>query len=214
MSLSKANSETALDSKTKTKANGSGANRNQPIVEKLLNRYIKLLVEKPVLTKGLTSCVVAGLGNFVSQLVSGNPNSKDGRIVWRSVLAYSTFGLVFSGPLIHHFYRLMEKLMPSSRKSKTDPIKRIILDRLIFAPPFIVLFLYVIAILEGQGNAAAIQKIRDQYWSILLLNWKVWTPVQYLNVNYIPPKYRVLFGNLIAFVWTIIVARQRRLASK
>lgn len=55
MSLSKANSETALDSKTK--ANGSGANRNQPIVEKLLNRYIKLLVEKPVLTKGLTRCV-------------------------------------------------------------------------------------------------------------------------------------------------------------
>lgn len=60
------------------------------------------------------------------------------------------FRFVVSGPLIHQFYILLDKMMPPKKEKATalDGIKRVIVDRLVFAPPFLLLFLYVITILE------------------------------------------------------------------
>lgn len=91
-----------------------------------------------------------------------------------------------------------------------DGIKRVIVDRLVFAPPFLLLFFYVITILEGQGHQAAIARIKESFWPVLKLNIQVWTVFQYININYVPPKYRVLFGNVLALVWSVFVASKRR----
>lgn len=56
------------------------------------------------------------------------------------------FRLCITGPVSHYFYQLMEVWMPS-----TDPyciIKRLLLDRLIFAPGFLLIFYFVMNILE------------------------------------------------------------------
>lgn len=179
--------------------------------EKLLSGYTKLLQEKPILTKSITSGSVSGLGNFLSQLIVP-VEGKGGKIVWRSVFSYAAFGFFVSGPLIHHLYILIDKLIPRRKDSSLaiDGIKRVILDRFIFTPPFILLFLYVVTILEGHGHEAAITKIKETYWTILKLNWRIWTIFQFINVNYVPQKYRVLFGNGIALFWSIFIAIKRR----
>ena len=46
---------------------------------------------------------------------------------------------------------------------------------------------------QGTGSQAAIQKLRDTYWTILKLNWTVWTVIQYVNVNYVPLKVQHIF---------------------
>lgn len=54
--------------------------------------------------------------------------------------------LFITGPVSHYFYQLMEVWMPS-----TDPyciVKRLLLDRLFFAPGFLLLFYFVMNILE------------------------------------------------------------------
>lgn len=58
----------------------------------------------------------------------------------------SAFSFLLSGPLVHHLYAFMEKHMP--REKKYSSIKRLLFDRLIFAPPFLLLFLYYVAIVE------------------------------------------------------------------
>jgi peroxisomal membrane protein 2 len=42
--------------------------------------------------------------------------------------------------------------------------------------------------LQGSSSEAAIQRIKDAYWTILKLNLSVWTVIQYINVNYVPLK--------------------------
>ncbi|KAH3891846.1 peroxisomal membrane protein 2-like [Dreissena polymorpha] len=176
--------------------------------ERLLNNYQKWLKEKPLLTKACTSGSVSALGNVISQKVAPQPG---GKIVWRSVLSYAAFGFCLSAPIIHYFYIWLEKILPRKETtSQIENIKRLLIDRFIFTPPFILLFLYVVTILEGHGSAVAIKKIKEQFWTILKMNWKVWTLFTYINVNYIPQKYRVLFGNMVGLFWSVFVALKRR----
>ncbi|XP_046380539.1 peroxisomal membrane protein 2-like [Haliotis rufescens] len=176
-------------------------------VEKALKAYLKLLQEKPILTKACTSAVVSSLGNIVSQLIVPNPQTK-GRIAWRSTLAYATFGFCVSGPVFHYFYVNLEKFFPKG--SPNAALKKVLFDRLIFTPPFIFLFLYVVSVLEGQGHAASMHRIRETYWYILKMNWKVWTIIQFINIKYIPVKYRVLFGNAVSLIWSVFISYKRR----
>ncbi|WAR02830.1 PXMP2-like protein [Mya arenaria] len=142
--------------------------------ENLLNKYLKSLKERPLITKCCTRFCV-------------------------------------SAPIIHYFYIFLSKVAPPKDKpSQVDNIKRLLIDRLIFTPPFIVLFLYVVTILEGQGSAEAVKKIREQFWTILKMNWKVWTIFTYININYIPQRYRVLFGNTVGLFWTVFIAIKRK----
>ena len=61
---------------------------------------------------------------------------------------FDLFRLVFSGPLFHHFYLQLNKAFPP--KSQQAVVKKIFVDRVVFGPPFFVLFFYVIALLEVQ----------------------------------------------------------------
>lgn len=180
--------------------------------ESILNKYLQLLKDKPLITKACTSAGVSALGNFISQKIAPAP---DGKVSWRSVASYAAFAFCCSAPIIHYFYIWLEKVSPKKDKpSQIDNIKRLLIDRLLFTPPFIMLFLYVVTILEGQGNAVAIEKIKTQFWMILKMNWKVWTIFTYININYIPVRYRVLFGNMVGLFWSVLVALKRRQVAK
>ena len=178
--------------------------------EKAFKAYIGLLQTRPILTKSITSASVSSIGNIISQLIV--PNPQNGRkIAWRSVAAYASFSFVVSGPLIHYFYIMLDKIVPKKKESATlDGIKRVLFDRFVFAPPFILFFLYTVTLLEGYGHQAAVVKIKETFWPILKMNWQIWTIFQFINVNYVPLKYRVLFGNVMALVWSVIVAVKRR----
>ncbi|KAK3710507.1 hypothetical protein RRG08_021322 [Elysia crispata] len=186
------------------------------IQEGLLTRafkeYVRLLAERPVITKAVTNSIISAFGNVVSQILAPDPTT-GGKINWRSVFAYSSFGFLVNGPLIHHFYAYVEKILPKDKPNVA--IKRVLFDRFVFAPPFLLLFLYYVAIVEGAGNEGAVRKIKETYWLILKLNWAVWSFVQYFNMNYVPLKFRTVFGNLCALVWMITISvLRRRMAAK
>ncbi|XP_025092143.1 peroxisomal membrane protein 2-like [Pomacea canaliculata] len=180
------------------------------IFEKALTEYLRLLQRRPVVTKAVTNALVSGLGTIISQLIVKDSRAK-GRIYWRSVFAYMSFGLIVSGPITHHLYAFMEKYFP--REKKYSSLKRLLFDRLVFAPPFLLAFLYYVSIAEGSGHDAAMEKLKQVYWMILKLNWTVWSVVQYITVNYIPLKFRTLFGNLCGLVWMIFLSVKRRQAT-
>ena len=61
---------------------------------------------------------------------------------------------------------------------------------------------------QGAGSQAAIQKIKETYWTILKLNWTVWTVIQYINVNHVPLKVQCLFqsSGMFLYGWVGLVA--------
>ncbi|XP_008564392.1 PREDICTED: peroxisomal membrane protein 2 [Galeopterus variegatus] len=98
----------------------------------------------------------------------------------------------------------MESWIPS--EVPLAGIKRLLLDRLLFAPAFLLLFFLIMNFLEGKDTSAFAARMRRGFWPALWMNWRVWTPVQFINVNYVPVQFRVLFGNLVALFWYVYLA--------
>ncbi|KAF0033839.1 hypothetical protein F2P81_013905 [Scophthalmus maximus] len=124
------------------------------------------------------------------------------------VLTKSVTRLFITGPVSHFFYQLMETWLPA-----TDPyciVKRLLLDRLFFAPGFLLIFYFVMNILEAKGREDFEKKMRGSYWTALKMNWKVWTPFQFININFVPVQFRVLFANMIALFWYAYLASVRK----
>lgn len=40
--------------------------------------------------------------------------------------------------------------------------------------------------LQGKAAGAGAATVRSRFWPALQMNWRVWTPVQFINVNYVP----------------------------
>ncbi|XP_068995330.1 peroxisomal membrane protein 2 isoform X2 [Embiotoca jacksoni] len=179
---------------------------------RFLQQYLVLLKKYPILTKSVTSGILSALGNVLSQILEARKRTKNGGLVNEIELAgatrYAIYGLFITGPVSHIFYQLMEVWMPT-----TDPyciVKRLLLDRLIFAPGFLLLFYFVMNILEAKGWEDFENKMRKSYWTALKMNWKVWTPFQFININFVPVQFRVLFANTIALFWYAYLASVRK----
>ncbi|KAF1389129.1 hypothetical protein PFLUV_G00070260 [Perca fluviatilis] len=186
--------------------------RDVSIHFRLLQQYLVLLKKYPILTKSVTSGILTALGNLLSQFLEARKKAKNGaqvnEIDTAAAARYAIYGLFITGPLSHYFYQLMEVWMPS-----TDPlclVKRLLLDRLVFAPGFLLIFYFVMNILEAKGWTDFEKKMRGSYWTALKMNWKVWTPFQFININFVPVQFRVLFANMIALFWYAYLASVRK----
>ncbi|XP_028314378.1 peroxisomal membrane protein 2 [Gouania willdenowi] len=186
--------------------------RDASVHVRLLQQYLFLLRKYPVLTKSVTSGILSALGNLLSQVLEERKKGKHEAPAAKTDVAgaarYAIYGLFITGPVSHVFYQLMETWMPT-----TDPyciIKRLLLDRLFFAPGFLLLFYFVMNILEAKGWEDFEMKMRRSYWTALKMNWKVWTPFQFVNINFVPVQFRVLFANMVALFWYAYLASVRK----
>ncbi|XP_018411005.1 PREDICTED: peroxisomal membrane protein 2 [Nanorana parkeri] len=181
-----------------------------PLHTLLLRTYLQLLHSRPVLTKALTSGILSALGNLLSQNIEQRRKFKSsaGNVDLVALLRFAAYGLFFTGPLSHYFYLFLEQVIPSS--IPMAGLRRLLLERLIIAPAFLLLFFVVMNFLEGKGVNSLNKKLKDSYWSTLKMNWKVWTPFQFINVNYIPVQFRVLFANAVAFFWYTYLSTTRK----
>lgn len=163
----------------------------------LTSAYFERLYTSPLKTKAITSCVIATLGNLVSQKISGAK-----RINEDSLLAFALFGLLIGGPVPHYFYKFMR---PFAKR----PLLLLLIERCIYMPSFQALVLYSLALFEGKTHNDACKQMSKEYWPVVSANLKYLTLLHYLNMKFVPPMLRVLVVNLIGFFWTIYIAQQR-----
>ncbi|XP_003792935.1 peroxisomal membrane protein 2 [Otolemur garnettii] len=170
-----------------------------------LVQYLFLLRLYPVLTKAATSGILSALGNFLAQMIEKKQKKDNSKSLDVSgLLRYAVYGFFFTGPLSHYFYLFLEHWIPP--EVPLAGVKRLLLDRLLFAPAFLLLFFLVMNFLEGQNTEDALARVRARFWPALRMNWRVWTPVQFVNINYVPLQFRVLFANLVALFWYTYLA--------
>ncbi|GAA5984555.1 hypothetical protein JCM11641_006547 [Rhodosporidiobolus odoratus] len=86
--------------------------------------------------------------------------------------------------------------------------KRVAADQLAMAPVSLFIFLLSMSMLEGLNEAETKQKIRENYWAILSVNWQVWPILQLINFRYVPLPYRVPFGSICGIAWTCFLSWQ------
>lgn len=49
----------------------------------------------------------------------------------------------------------------------------------------------ILTYFQAKGWADLERKVKRTYWTALKMNWKVWTPFQFINVNFVPVQVRV-----------------------
>ncbi|XP_049867113.1 peroxisomal membrane protein 2 [Pectinophora gossypiella] len=175
---------------------------SKPIMN-LLASYLQNLYLHPIKTKSITSCVVGSSASIASQLVAGDSLRLD------PVLAYGLYGLLFGGSIPHYFYELVERIFPE--EVVAFPLaKKLLFERLIFAPIMQAFSLYTLARFEGKNHQAALKQLFALYSTVLQANWKWLTLFQVINMAFVPPMLRVLFMNLVGFGWAMFVATKRR----
>ncbi|GAA5939908.1 Mpv17/PMP22 family protein [Sporobolomyces koalae] len=81
-------------------------------------------------------------------------------------------------------------------------LKRVAADQVGMAPISLLIFLFSMSLLEGLDGDETREKIKNNYWPILFVNWQVWPLLQLINFRYVPLKYRVPFGSILGILWT------------
>ncbi|KAF9824091.1 hypothetical protein SFRURICE_002212 [Spodoptera frugiperda] len=175
---------------------------SKPIMN-LLSSYLQNLYLHPIKTKAITSCVVGSVGSLASQLVAGEKIKVD------SVAAFALYGLFFGGTIPHYLYEITERLFPEEVVA-FPLVKKLLFERLLFAPFIQAFSLYTLARLEGKTHNSATKQLFALYWPILEANWKWLTLFQVINFAFIPPMLRVLFMNLVGLGWAMFLATKRR----
>jgi len=171
-------------------------------VQNILRAYQKLLISNPIVTKSVSSGVIACLGSTLSQAFSA------GEISLKVSRSFLIFGTLITGPVTHYLYTSLDKLFPGSGLAKS--FLRVLTDRLVFAPCFLFLTLYVLSRLQGEDHQSALDSTRGKYWVSLIANWKIWTLPQIININLVPLQYRVLFANTVALVWNFYLTAAKK----
>jgi hypothetical protein len=173
----------------------------QDLIAELIRRYKRALAEKPLQTKMLTSAATTVIGECLGDVIRKHRGQKVSEVpLTHRCGFYGLYGLVFVGPLFHWWYDYMQKLT-SSLSQEYKVFATLLIDRLVFTPPFLVFTLFYRQLLNNNSMSDKYRAVMKVIMSALWVNWKVWTALVAFNITYIPLEYRSIFGNVFALAW-------------
>lgn len=176
-------------------------------LSRIFTWYSIKLETQPLVTKSVTSGIVAGSGDVLCQIIvhrSPSPYHVDGREETVAIDKNRTFrffllGAVLVAPTTHHWYRTLLNIFPAN--TLKGAFQRTLLDQALFAPVFIPTFMASAMALAGEECDEIIPIIRERYADLVLKNWILWVPAQLFNFRFVPAKFQVLFSNCVALLW-------------
>ena len=161
--------------------------------------YSRMLDTHPIITKSVSSAVIGGSGDILSQYLVARNEKRP--FAWDSVrtVRFGLLGIVLIGPVIHVWYGTVTRWFPG--QSASAVIKRVALDQMFFSPMFLPTFLSGLWLLEGKDVDQVLLALRHTLPTTIVANWGLWVPAQIINFRFVPGKYQVLFSNFVGFVW-------------
>jgi protein Mpv17 len=123
-------------------------------------------------------------------------------------LQVAVTGLLWSGPITHFWYSLLEKIYGflaqflRIQNAAIGLLVKLFLDAILFSPTVVVGYFTVRSILEGTGLAGAKEKLSTKFKPTLIGAWKFWPPVNSINFYFVPLQFRVLYMNVLSLLWS------------
>mmetsp|Transcript_9766 Transcript_9766/g.16005 ORF Transcript_9766/g.16005 Transcript_9766/m.16005 type:complete len:202 (-) Transcript_9766:59-664(-) len=168
--------------------------------------YLQSLQRKPVLTKGITSGVLAGVSDLIAQ--SLDKSTRHYKISRTAKLVL--YGFLISGPAGHYWQKIIESIFRGRKPSTTLAVEKVLVDQAIYAPFINFVFFVFLGIAERRTPRQINSKINKDLWRVLKMNWRVWPIVNLINYKFVPVELRVLFCNIVSIFWAtflILAAR-------
>ena len=137
----------------------------------LLVRYDQLLTTHPLITKGLTTGFISGVGDVCTQLTFREKRHFQYDPVRTFNFAFLGFALVT--PCLHRWYGFLSTKFPKTNVA--DTLKRTAADQFVFAPVFLSSFIASLALLEGRSETIFTQTTLQQWKETVVANWSLWS---------------------------------------
>ncbi|KAH6795912.1 hypothetical protein C2S51_036898 [Perilla frutescens var. frutescens] len=166
------------------------------IAKKGLQQYLLQLQQHPLRTKVITAGVISAISDIVAQKLSGIK-----KLQLRRLLLKVLFGSAYLGPFGHYFYILLEKVFKGKKDNKTV-VKKVLFEQLTSSPwNNLVFMLYYGLVIEGRPWLQVKSKIKKEFPAVQYTAWTFWPVVGWVNHQYMPLQFRVVFGSVVGFFW-------------
>ena len=179
----------------------------------VLRAYDSLLKRRPLPTKMASSGAASALGDALAQTIVGNTYDP------RRTLVFAAIGVFYFAPLLHLWYKMLNKLEKSGVSSGRFTRRQVIFLQLLMNQSIGAMcanggFFYAYAAFDrwlpgGASNpilATASRAFQKKFWRIMKANWVVWPLPSLVNLALVPLDYRVLFMNCFAVVWKCVLS--------
>ncbi|GAV73219.1 Mpv17_PMP22 domain-containing protein [Cephalotus follicularis] len=170
------------------------------IAKKGLQQYLFQLQQHPLRTKAITAGVLSAVSDITAQKLSGIQ-----KLQLRRLLLKVIFGVAYLGPFGHFLHIILDRIFKGKKDTKTVA-KKVLLEQLTSSPWNNLLFLlYYGAVVEGRPWRDVKTKIKKDYPSVQFAAWTFWPVVGWVNHQYVPLQFRVIFHSVIACCWGIFL---------
>lgn len=176
--------------------------------------YDRALHARPVLTKSCTGGGLAFLGDLNAQQLEvlwddsaiEQERSAMSRIDVRRSAAFTSMSLIWTGPVNHTFYELLERWFPQSYGWRTVLPK--VAATQLFANPFLYLptFYLWTGLVLGRSLEETKAKARREYWETLRACWLVMGAANVFMFTLISVQYQASFMAFATFCYNIILS--------
>ena len=209
---------------------------NEGLATRLLAWYSNKLDTHPLLTKGITSGLIAAVGDIMCQSlvqVDDKDRKEKGQETGAATASgvsadwewdpartgrFLVLGAFLVAPCIHQWYGFLSRTLPGT--SVGVVVRRVALDQLVFTPAFLPVWMSSLWALEelqtGRGGGdtdgkittkkSIPSRIMQELPTILVANWGLWTPANLINFRFVPLKYQVLYNNSVALFWNVYLS--------
>ncbi|KAJ3662957.1 hypothetical protein Zmor_007271 [Zophobas morio] len=165
------------------------------VIPKANSAFRNIFSEKYLLYTNIgLSATLSGVGDCLEQyheVLRYNTESWD-KIRTRNM---SIFG-VSAGIFCHHWYIYLDRRLPDCTVRAV--IKKVIIDQFVSSPVCIVMLFLTTAVLEEQSKSELWTEMKDKAWKLYAAEWVIWPAAQYINFQFLPTRYRVLYDNLVS----------------
>ena len=186
-----------------------------PPLARVWAAYNRGLVERPVLTKAVTSAVLAAGGDVCAQRLTHRGAVRAARASDAPAPAFAwdgartarlaLLGFCFTGPTVHHWYGLLERWRPGATRAAL--LSKVLADQALFAPLITGAYFAAEAVLRGTAPGPA-DSVRQRLPSTLLVGYTIWPAANFINFRFTPLPLRAPASSLVAFFWNIYLSNK------
>ncbi|KDN41878.1 protein SYM1 [Tilletiaria anomala UBC 951] len=151
-------------------------------------------------------CATAGVLFATGDVIAQQAVERKGKQhdIYRTLRLGAYGGLIFAPIASTWFGKVLERVNTGSKAGNV--VTKVALDQSVAAPVFTAVFFSATTIMAGGSQGDVKQKLNESWWTTLKTGWMLWTPVQVINMAFVPVQQRLLFVNVVNLGWNTFLS--------